>query len=58
MNDYHLLLDMHKSAERQGPGGPAETKLALELSRVNQTAPLQVADIVGVQVRELITDIL
>lgn len=26
MNDFQLLIDLHQRAERQGPGGEAETK--------------------------------
>ena len=45
MEDYQLLLDLHKSANRQGPGGAAETEKALDLSMVDRTAPLKIADI-------------
>ncbi|EAZ92248.1 class I SAM-dependent methyltransferase [Crocosphaera chwakensis] len=45
MEDYQLLIDLHKSANRQGPGGDAETKMALDLSMIDQSAPLKIADI-------------
>jgi SAM-dependent methyltransferase len=40
-----LLIDLHRDGERQGPGGDAETALALELAGVDRTAPLRLADI-------------
>lgn len=45
MDDYRLLIDLYKPAYRQGPGGDAETDQALNLARVDRTAPLKVADI-------------
>ncbi|MBN1558286.1 MAG: class I SAM-dependent methyltransferase [Lentisphaerae bacterium] len=45
MDDYTLLIDLHRHGQRQGPGGDAETEQALELGRVDRTAPLTVADI-------------
>nr|WP_286195808.1 class I SAM-dependent methyltransferase [Synechococcus sp. CCAP 1479/9] len=36
---------MHRDGARQGPGGDAETELALQLAGVDRTAPLQLADI-------------
>ena len=45
MEDYQLLLDLHKSANRQGPGGDAETEKALSLAMIDRTAPLKIADI-------------
>lgn len=45
MSDYELLIDLHQSAARQGPGGDAETELALNLAQIDRTAPLTVADI-------------
>ena len=45
MEDYHLLIDLHKNASRQGPGGDAETKMALDLSMIDRTASLKIADI-------------
>ncbi len=45
MEDYQLLIDLHKSADRQGPGGDAETEKALTLAMIDRTAPLKIADI-------------
>ncbi len=32
MNDFQLLIDLHKGANRQGPGGDAEFRRQSELS--------------------------
>lgn len=45
MTDYELLVDLHKDGLRQGPGGEAETELALRLAMVDRTTPLKIADI-------------
>lgn len=45
MDDFHLLMDLHKDADRQGPGGDAETKKALDLGMIDREAPLKIADI-------------
>lgn len=45
MDDFQLLVDLHKRSARQGPGGVAETTRALELARLDPTAHLEVADI-------------
>ena len=45
MDDYKLLIDLHKQGQRQGPGGDVETERALNLAIVDQTVPLKVADI-------------
>jgi len=45
VEDYQLLIDLHKSADRQGPGGDAETEKALTLAMIDRTAPLKIADI-------------
>lgn len=45
MADYQLLIDLHKHANRQGPGGDAETEIALNLAMVDRSAPLKIADI-------------
>ena len=34
MEDYQLLIDLHKRAKRQGPGGDAETRKAVDLAIV------------------------
>ena len=45
MDDYRLLIDLHKQGYRQGPGGDAETQKALNLTMTDRAAPLKVADI-------------
>jgi ubiquinone/menaquinone biosynthesis C-methylase UbiE len=45
MEDYQLLIDLHKNATRQGPGGDAETEMALEISGIDRAAPVKIADI-------------
>lgn len=45
MEDYQLLIDLHKNANRQGPGGDAETEMAIALSGIDRSAPLKIADI-------------
>jgi ubiquinone/menaquinone biosynthesis C-methylase UbiE len=45
MDDYQLLVDLHKRAKRQGPGGEAETRKAIDLAMLDPSAPLKVADI-------------
>ena len=45
MNDFQLLMDLHLKGARQGPGGEAETKRALELAGLDRSRPLKIADI-------------
>jgi SAM-dependent methyltransferase len=45
MDDFQLLIDLHKGGMRQGPGGDAQTELALELAGIDRKAPLKVVDI-------------
>ena len=45
MEAYQLLIDLHKCAGRQGPGGDAETEKAVNLAMIDRTAPLKIADI-------------
>ena len=45
MGDYELLADLHKRAKRQGPGGVAETRKAMDLAMLDPSMPLKVADI-------------
>lgn len=45
MNDLQLLIDLHRPAKRQGPGGDAETKRALELAGLDGSRHLRIADI-------------
>ena len=43
--NFQLLIDLHRSAKRQGPGGDAETEKALRLAMIDPQAPLKIADI-------------
>lgn len=45
MDDFQLLIDLHKDQLRQGPGSDSSTDLALALGGVDSEAPLKVADI-------------
>jgi len=45
MEDYQLLIDLHKRAKRQGPGGDEETKKAIDLALLDSSTPLKIADI-------------
>ncbi|MBE9221335.1 class I SAM-dependent methyltransferase [Cyanobacterium stanieri LEGE 03274] len=45
MEDYQLLIDLHKNQIRQGPGGEIESKKALNLTMVDKSQPLKIADI-------------
>lgn len=45
MDDYQLLIDLYKYTLRQGPGGDAETKLALDLCSFSKNKPIKIADI-------------
>lgn len=45
MDDYQLIIDLHKNAARQGPGGEAETKRAMELAMIDRSRPLKIVDI-------------
>jgi SAM-dependent methyltransferase len=45
MDDLHLLIDLHKDAVRQGPGGDDETRLAVALSGLKGRSDLRIADI-------------
>ena len=45
VDDFELLVDLHKDAERQGPGGDPETRKAIELAMLDPSAPLRIADI-------------
>ncbi len=45
MEDYQPLIDLHKNANRQGPGGDAETEKALSLAMIDRAAPLKIANI-------------
>ena len=45
MEDFQLLVDLHKNAKRQGPGGDTETSKAVDLAMLDSTTPLKIADI-------------
>jgi SAM-dependent methyltransferase len=45
MDDLKLLIDLHLAAQRQGPGGEAQTRRAIELSGLSTQRHLKVADI-------------
>ena len=45
MDDFQLLVDLHKRAKRQGSGGDVETRKAIDLAMLDPSAPLKVADI-------------
>ena len=45
MEDYQLLIDLHKRSKRQGPGGDAEIKRAIDLAMIDPSTPLKIADI-------------
>lgn len=42
---FNLMVDLHRDGARQGPGSDEETLRALELTRLDGTAELRVADI-------------
>ena len=45
MDDLSLLIDLHRLADRQGPGGEAQTRLAIELAGLAARRDLKLADI-------------
>jgi ubiquinone/menaquinone biosynthesis C-methylase UbiE len=45
MDDLKLLIDLHLTADRQGPGGEAETRRAIELAGLAKRRNLKLADI-------------
>lgn len=45
MDDFQLLLDLHKRAQRQGPGSDAATRQAMEMTGLDLSRPLRIADI-------------
>lgn len=45
MDHLHLLVDLHRHAQRQGPGGDDETRLSVSLSGLDKTKRLKIADI-------------
>lgn len=45
MDHIRLLMDLHRHAERQGPGGEAESRLAMRLAGLDPSRHLKIADI-------------
>ena len=45
MEGLQLLIDLHKGASRQGPGGDEQTARAIDLASIDRSAPLNIADI-------------
>ena len=45
MEEYQLVIDLHKRAKRQGPGGDAETEKVIDLAMLDPSASLRIADI-------------
>jgi SAM-dependent methyltransferase len=45
VDDLGLLIDLHITADRQGPGGTAETRRAIEMSGLLKQRGLKIADI-------------
>lgn len=65
MDEIALLADLHRRQKRQGPGGDAETRLAISLAGFSRSRTLRIADIgcgVGasalVLARELDSDVI
>jgi len=44
-SQFQLLIDLHRPAPRQGPGGEAETKQAMALAGLDRSRHLRIADI-------------
>jgi SAM-dependent methyltransferase len=45
VNEFDLLIDFHKGAQRQGPGGIAATEQAMSIAGLSEDTPLTIADI-------------
>ena len=45
MDEIELLVDLHKTSYRQGPGGDDETLQAMNLAGLDRSVPLRMADI-------------
>ena len=45
MDNLELLIDLHKHAKRQGPGGDKETEEAISLAMLEKMKQLKIADI-------------
>ena len=45
MDDFQILIDLHKGASRQGPGGDAETEKAVQIADIDRRTRLKIVDI-------------
>jgi ubiquinone/menaquinone biosynthesis C-methylase UbiE len=45
MDDFRLLIDLHKHGNRQGPGSDTETLKAMSLAVIDPHKPLEIADV-------------
>jgi 2-polyprenyl-3-methyl-5-hydroxy-6-metoxy-1,4-benzoquinol methylase len=45
MDDLDLLIELHRDAKRQGPGGVDETRLSAKLSGLGGSEGMKIADI-------------
>lgn len=45
MDDYQLLVDLHRDGDRQGPGGAPETLRAIDLAGLDRLQPWKIADV-------------
>ena len=45
MDDFALLIDLHRGGARQGPGGDVETDLAITMSGLRDAKGLKIADV-------------
>jgi len=45
MDDLQLLIDLHKRAKRQGPGGDLQIQKMIDLAMLDQSSQLKIADI-------------
>ena len=44
-DSMQLLIDLHRSADRQGPGSDSCTEQAIALANLDSDTPLRIADI-------------
>lgn len=45
VDEIEMLIDLHRGGERQGPGSPATTQLAIELAGLEAAGTLAIADL-------------
>lgn len=45
MDNYKMLVDLHRNGYRQGPGGDLETELAIKLSGLEAVSDLKILDV-------------